>query len=255
MNEVSTTEPLWRQIAAALRGDLEAGRYGPGDRLPSETALAARFGVNRHTLRRALKALAEEGRLHIRRGAGAFVTAERLDYAIGPRVRFSATLADLGREPGRRLLRLETVRAGATEAAALDLRPGAPVVVAEAVAEADGTPLVYAESVFPQAGLPGLAAALAAEPSITAALRKAGVADYLRLWTRVGAVLPGPVKAGHLRMAPNRPCLETESVNADLAGRPVEYGRAWFCADRVQLRIDRDSFPEETEESADDRDS
>ena len=49
-----TPDPLWRTIHDSLRGDIAAGRYRPGDKLPTEAALAARFCVNRHTVRRAL---------------------------------------------------------------------------------------------------------------------------------------------------------------------------------------------------------
>jgi DNA-binding GntR family transcriptional regulator len=58
----------------ALAADIAAGRHAPGERLPSEAQLAQRFGVNRHTVRRALAALAEDGLVQARRGAGVFVT-------------------------------------------------------------------------------------------------------------------------------------------------------------------------------------
>jgi len=48
--------PIWTAIAHSLRSDIAAGVYGPDDKLPTESALAARFGVNRHTVRHAIKA-------------------------------------------------------------------------------------------------------------------------------------------------------------------------------------------------------
>ena len=102
-----TTATLWQGIHDTLAGEIGAARYAPGAKLPTEAELARRFGVNRHTVRRALAALAEAGRIHVRRGAGAFVTQARLDYAIGPRTRFSQNLADAGHTPERTLLRIE----------------------------------------------------------------------------------------------------------------------------------------------------
>jgi GntR family transcriptional regulator, phosphonate transport system regulatory protein len=67
-------EALWSAIAATLTTEVSSGHYRPGDKLPTEAALAARFGVNRHTVRHALAALAEWGLVHSRRGAGVFVT-------------------------------------------------------------------------------------------------------------------------------------------------------------------------------------
>lgn len=61
-------EAIWTSIAATLTGEVAEGLYGPGDRLPTESELALRFGVNRHTVRRALAALAEAGLVHARGG-------------------------------------------------------------------------------------------------------------------------------------------------------------------------------------------
>ncbi len=69
--------PIWKSIHDSLQHDIAGRRYMPGDKLPTEAALAQRFGVNRHTIRRALGALADEGVVHSRRGAGFFVSHDR----------------------------------------------------------------------------------------------------------------------------------------------------------------------------------
>ena len=56
---------LWRQIVQEIAGDIATGRFRGGDKLPTEPELAERFKVNRHTLRRAMAALAEEGLVRI----------------------------------------------------------------------------------------------------------------------------------------------------------------------------------------------
>ncbi|HEX7200561.1 MAG TPA: GntR family transcriptional regulator, partial [Dongiaceae bacterium] len=64
---------LWRQIAESLSADVKAGRVKPGERLATELELAERFAVNRHTVRRAMAALADQGLLRIDQGRGTFV--------------------------------------------------------------------------------------------------------------------------------------------------------------------------------------
>ena len=86
----------WQAIAARLRDDILAGRVAPGERLPNETALAGRFGVNRHTLRQAVQALVREGHLNVRQGSGTFVRELVLDYALQRRTRLSENLARMG---------------------------------------------------------------------------------------------------------------------------------------------------------------
>ena len=117
-------ETLWTAISATLRDDIAGGVYVPGARLPTEAELSARFGVNRHTVRRALADLSALGLVQSRRGAGVFVMARPTDYRLGRRVRFHQNVADSGQTPSRRFNRLETCPAGEEEAEALGLAKG-----------------------------------------------------------------------------------------------------------------------------------
>jgi GntR family phosphonate transport system transcriptional regulator len=242
-SRLSGDAPLWRQIHAALSRDIADGRWPAGTHLPSEADLARRFGVNRHTLRRAMAQLREAGAIHVRRGAGAVVTEGRIDYRLGPRTRFSANLTAAGRIPGRRLLRLETIAASRAEALALDLAPGDPVHVAETLAEADGVPVIHSVMTFP-GRLSALPGALAAGAGVTEALAACGIADYTRAWTRLSAGRPGALVARHLMMADGAAGLFTESVSRAEDGRSVEYGRSWFCTDRMSVIAGEGSPPD-----------
>jgi GntR family transcriptional regulator, phosphonate transport system regulatory protein len=230
--------PLWTALLQTLEADIAAGRYPPGARLPSEADLAARFGVNRHTVRRALAALAEAGIVHARRGAGVFVLGRLTDYPLGRRTRLTQNLAAAGQRAERNTLRLETLPADPAEAEALRLRPAAPVHVWEGVSMADGTPLSLFRASFDAARFPDLPQALRRLNSVTAALAEAGVTDYTRASTRLTAVTADPVRARHLLLPPGAPLLRTVAINVDAAGRPLEYGRTWFAGDRVQIVVE-----------------
>lgn len=230
--------PIWKTIADTIGAEIARGHYRPGERLPTEADLAARFGVNRHTVRHALKALVAAGTVVTRRGAGAFVARRpAADYPIGRRVRFHQNIAALGRTPSRRILRRETRHADAQEAAALGIAEGAAVHVVEGLSLADDEPVAAFRSVFPAARLPGLLDAVAAAHSITAALRAVGVADYTRASTRVTALVATATLARQLDLSEGAPILRTEAVNTDAAGAPVEYGTTWFAGDRVTLTV------------------
>lgn len=229
--------PIWKSIHDSLRHDIAGGRYGPGAKLPTEAALARRFGVNRHTVRRALRQLAQDGIVHARRGAGVFVTRNQTDYPIGKRVRFHQNLRAAGRLPAKEILTMETRAAGPDEAAALALDPGAHVHVYEGLSLADGQPVALFRSVFPAARFPGLPEALCRMRSVTEALKEQGVDDYTRAWTRLNAKLATPTQALHLQCREGDPLLRTISLSIDAQNRPVEYGRTWFSGDRVTLTI------------------
>jgi len=239
---MTVTAPLWRQIEQTLTAEIGEGRYPPGSRLPSEADLARRFGVNRHTVRRAQAAMQDAGLVMARRGAGVYVTGTQLSYRLGRRTRFTQNLAEIGRIGSRTILRLETLPAGAAEAAALGLAPGAMVHVLEDVGAADGVPIAYARSVLPAAALPGFAAAMRRTGSITAALAAAGIADYRRRATRLRADRASGEMARHLRLPEGAPVLRTDSLNETPDGRAIEHGRTWFASDRVELVIDDESF-------------
>jgi len=70
----ASTQPLFVQVATAVRGEIEAGRAQPGDRLPPARALADSLGVNVHTVLHAYQDLRDEGLVDLRRGRGAVVT-------------------------------------------------------------------------------------------------------------------------------------------------------------------------------------
>lgn len=229
---------VWTAIAETLRADIAAARYPVGARLPTEAALAARFGHNRHTIRRALAALQGEGLVVSRQGAGVFVRGRPLDYRIGLRTRFSQNLADVGQTPAREILRLETLPAGAAEAAALEIPPAALVHTLETVGRADGQPTTLGHSVFPAARFPGLPDALRATGSVTQALALEGLPDYTRASTRLSAERANTLQARHLAIAEGAPLLLAVSLNIDPAGRPVEHGRTWFAGDRVHLIVE-----------------
>jgi GntR family transcriptional regulator len=67
------TEPKYRRIATELRQAIDAGDYRPGDRLPGENDLMARYDIARMTARQALGVLVQEGVAVARRGSGVFV--------------------------------------------------------------------------------------------------------------------------------------------------------------------------------------
>lgn len=229
-----TDQPLWRQIAEAIAADLP---QGVGTRLPTEAAYAARFGVNRHTVRRALADLVDRGLVHTRRGAGAFVAARPTEYPLTRRMRFHEALSATGRVPGRRILSAATHPASAPEAAALGLSEGAPVLRVEGLSLSDGVPIGHFRSAFPQDRLPGMAAALASGLGITAALAACGVPDHLRAWTRLSARPADAILAGHLAVRRGDALLRSEALNTDPQGRAVEYAEGHFAGERVTLLV------------------
>ncbi len=229
---------IWRQIAEQVKADIEAGTFSPGSRLPAEPALAKRFGVNRHTVRRALDELARAGLLRVEQGRGTFVTEDVLEYMIGSRTRFTEWIRRHNKEPSGRLLQLGVINADRAVADSLGIIPGEKVVLLERLGLADGIPVSLARHHFPAGRLPGMLESLRGPGGITEALRRVGVADYLRQVTRVSARLADAREAELLCIPRSRPLLLTEAVNVDRSGLVIEYGAARYPTPRVQLVVE-----------------
>jgi GntR family phosphonate transport system transcriptional regulator len=226
---------LWRQIVGHIRRDIDSGALPPGGRLPTEAELSHQFGVNRHTVRRALEELSRGGVVRVEQGRGSFVAEDVLDYAVEPRTRFSEWIRRHNKEPSGRVLDLKETTADARIAAGLGVRPGSRIVLLERLGLADDRPVSLTSHCFPATRLPGILAALRATPRITDALQAVGVADYMRQVTRVTARLPSPEEADLLRTGRSRPLLVAENTNVDRGGTVVEFATGRYPTPRVQI--------------------
>jgi GntR family transcriptional regulator, phosphonate transport system regulatory protein len=227
----------WRRIADTLAREIRDRCYADSGRLPSEGELAARFGVNRHTLRQAVKSLQDDGLLRIEQGRGMFVQHELLHYPLARRTRFSENLQRQHLLPGKQLLAAREQPASERVARELRLAPAEPVLAVEAVYEAGGQPVSLAHAWYPARRFPGLLAALQADASTTEVLRRFGVEDYVRAESRITTQMPSEAVARLLRQPVLRPLLCVEGVDHDLQGRPIKFGETFFSGDRVQLCV------------------
>jgi GntR family phosphonate transport system transcriptional regulator len=228
----------WRQIADALEGAIRDGTLAPGDRLPAEERLAARWAVNRHTVRRAVAALAGKGLVRATQGRGTFVERRPLPYVIGPRTRFSETIARGGHEAGGELIASAVEPAPAGVAARLALAAGAPVLRIDHRRLIDGAPATVGRTHLPLPRFAGLDRAYARTGSMSAALAACGVGDYRRRTTVIAARPAEADEAARLDLAPGRVVFVVEGTDVDAEGRPVLTTVALFPADRFELRVE-----------------
>ena len=122
---------MWRQIVARLQGDIATGGLKPGTQLPTEAGVSAQFGVNRHTVRRALEELSRDGLVRVEQGRGSFVAEDVLDYNVEARTRFSEWIRKHNKEPSGIVRQLREITADQRVTAGLGVRSGSRVVVLE----------------------------------------------------------------------------------------------------------------------------
>jgi GntR family transcriptional regulator len=220
-------KPLYLQIKDLLVESLAAGEWSPGEAIPSELDLAARYGVSQGTVRKAIDALAADNLVVRRQGKGTFV-ATHTEEAQST-FRFLRVRADDGHDeyPASRLVDVKRGKAVADVARLLDLRPGEPVLMIRRVLEWTGKPVVLDEITLPAALFRGLARAkLEAYPgSMYGFFETRFGVRMLNAQERLKAV-PADAAAAHiLGVAPGSPLLAVERVAFTFGGRPVEFRR------------------------------
>lgn len=227
---------LWRQIEEALVADISAQRIK--GRLPNELALAERFSVNRHTIRRAVQGLEGRGLVAIEQGRGTFVREDVIDYRLGRRTRFSHSLARQHRTGSSRVLNARHEKPSDEIRRALQLGATDKVLHVDVLDMADGSVIGVCDQYYPLPRFAGFEKAYAASETTAQALETFGVTGFQRLLTRVSAHMPDAATAAALEQPRSRPVLRVESLYGDGAGLPVEYSVTRFPADSVQLVFD-----------------
>ena len=230
---------VWRQIGELLAADIRKKLYAPGEQLPPEPELAARYGVNRHTIRRAMGELEQGGLVRIEQGRGTFVQEHAIDYAIGKRTRFSENLRRQGLPAHLEFLGKQVLR-HADAAAQLNLPRSADLLRVQMLGKSGARVVDVSEHYFDARRFPDLAEKLDALGSVSKAYAAYGIADYTRKWSRITAAIPDPDVARLLGQPKTRPILQVEALNVDEKQAPLQYSVTRFGGDFVQLVVSDD---------------
>jgi DNA-binding GntR family transcriptional regulator len=237
--------PLYRQLESDLLERMDSGELGPGDRLPPETELARRWGVNRLTVRQAIGELARAGRVTVRRGSGTFVAHRPLLIEIDlpplPMTEAertsSAAFAAQDHDPFTEVVLAVTDDEGRVE----ELGPD-PLIRIESVHVTDEgrIPVILSRYWVPAHLFPDLATSLEPGGPVYAALRQDHMTRLRYGWRSLSAVAATADEADLLDVPPGSPLILREGVNVDEAGIPVVFLSRRMRGDRFKyvLRYD-----------------
>ena len=232
---------VYSQIGERLAAEIRA-HYRAGQRLPAEHELAARFAVNRHTVRHAIDGLVAAGLIERRRGLGTFVLDQPIAYPVHAQARFTENVEALGRAHDSRVIHTATIPAEPGVAERLGLRTGHTVFWLETMRMVENTPFTVISHFLPAERFPDLLAAYDGG-SLHATLQRRYGVTLRRALTLVSALLPQGDDASHLLVPRGTPVLRLKTVNVDPAGVPVEYAIARARADRIELHLDHGGSP------------
>ena len=224
--------PLYEQIKILLTNSLVAGEWKPGEAIPSEMELAARYRVSQGTVRKAVEELASESILMRRQGKGTFV-ASHSEPAY--QYRFLRLQPDSGDRvhPVNLFFGLERGHAGAEVARALGLSEGAAVTSFKRVMSFAGRPVVLDAIAFEAARFPGFTLAELEEfhGSVYSFYETVFGVRMIRARENVRAMAADSVAAAHLKVAAGTPLLQVDRIAYTYGDQPVEWRRG-LCVTR-----------------------
>lgn len=230
--------PLYHQLEDAILADVRAGRWKPGDRLPTEDEWGRRFRVSKITVRQALADLAHRGYVRREQGRGTFL--QQPPFEEGPRelTSFSDEMRGHGLAPASAVIEQGVVPATSDIAAKLSIAATAPVFRLRRLRLADGTPMGLQTAYLPLALVPGvdrlsfIGSSLYQVLADRYALRAAGARE-----THQAVLITGD-DAKLLRVPAGSPGLTAERLTTLPDGIPLEYVRSIMRGDRYRIVLD-----------------
>ncbi len=218
--------PLYQQLHRALRQAIANKQLAPDEALPPERDMAQDLGVSRITVRKALDALADEGLVTRRQGAGTFVAA-RVEKSFSKLSSFTEDMLARGRVPHSAWLRRSDGAVTPEEAMILGLSPATPIYRFSRIRFADDSPMALEFSTIPGFCLPSKEAV---ETSLYEALERHGYRP-VRALQRLRAVLFAEEQSRLLGVAEGSAGLLIERRGFLRDGRAVEFTQSYYRGD------------------------
>jgi len=240
--KVPSFSPLYQQIKALILQSLKAGEWKPGEIIPSEFELAARFHVSQGTVRKAVDELSQEHLLLRRQGKGTFVAThseQKFQYRFLKLVP-NAENTVLSGPAQRTILWCKKAKANPDIAKSLQLPPGCSILQIRRILSFGCVPTILEDMILPGDAFKGLSAEeLQNHQGPTYALfeRTYGV-RMVRAQEKITAVHPSPEDAQMLNINDNTPLLQVERVALTYQDKPMEIRRALYKTEHHHYRND-----------------
>jgi GntR family transcriptional regulator len=222
--------PLYQQIKTLITHGLQGGEWRPGEAIPSEMELAARYKVSQGTVRKAIDELATENLLVRRQGKGTFVTTHAEEHVQYRFLRLAPDDGETEVRLERRFIDCRRMRAPGDVARWLDLKAGDAAIQIRRLLLRRDKPIVLDDIWLPGLLFKGLTAERLSDyrgPMYGLFESEFGV-PMIRAEERIRAVAADEAAAEWLAVSSGTPLLSVERVSFTYADRPVELRRGLY---------------------------
>lgn len=228
-HESPTFSPLYRQIKALILQALETGEWRPGQAIPSEQELAARFSVSQGTVRKAIDEMAAENLLVRKQGKGTYVASHNDPRALFRFLRLVPVDGDLS-SPQSIPLDCWRAKAGQEASRMLAIEPGAPIIIVRRLLKFANKPVVIDEIYLPGELFQGLSAETLQgwHGSLYSLFESRFGVRMIRAQERIRAVAADRGASEALKVSEGTPLLSVERVTYTYGDKPVEWRRGLY---------------------------
>lgn len=226
--------PLYYQIKERLLEELPA----PGEQLPTEHDLTARFGVSRMTVVQALRELEQEGVINRIQGKGTFVAPRRFEQRLAQFRGFTEEMQARGLVPTTKLLSLDPVVPLTRVARELDLAPGETVWKVARLRLAGDEPLAVQTAYLPVRLFPDLRADMLGGSLYSLLKARYGLLPLRASEMYEAAVSTADQISRLLGVGPGSPILQAIRITYGSDDTPFEYVSSQIRGDRYTLHVD-----------------
>lgn len=227
--------PLYIQIADRLVSQIESGELAPGDRLPAERELSENLGVNRMTLRRALRVLESQGLVLRKHGIGTFIGEPKIDRQMDVVFRFTRRMQNRGYTPGTQVISLDETLVDAALSRQMAVPVSSPAYKILRLRSINHEPVMIESYIIPVRRFPGLDRYDLESRSVYEVMETEYGVQITRAQQSFEPVVASSFEAELLKIRVGAALMLEKRISYDQDNRPVEYGKDRYRGDRFRF--------------------
>lgn len=245
MNEIplsidkNSPTPIYYQLKEQLALLIRNGTFPIDGQLPTELAISEQLGISRGTVRQAINALVNEGRLYRVQGRGTFVSEPATVLHLAQRfASFAEDMREMNIPFTSKVLTAKIIPAEGRLVDKLGLNYGDSVIYLERLGSVNAEPFVLAFSYLPEALCPGLPDKDLTDRPLYEILEGEYGLRLARANRTLEASLADDYEAKLLQVVKGSPIHFMHSLAYLADGRPIEYSRLRFRGDRSRITFE-----------------
>lgn len=231
-------EPIYIRIHNQIKKNIENQVYKVGQRIPAERQLALQFHVSRMTLRQAIKTLEDEGILERRLGSGTYVASQKVQEKMSGVMSFTEIMEANDQIPSSKLISYRITQPSLSERERLNLNEGDKILRMERIRFGDSIPICYEVVTIP-ATLIEKFSKKDISTSLYKTLEEKGGYKLGKVTEYIGASVANENDAKLLEIHKGEAMVTRRQVTQLDNGKPFEYTRAFYVADRFEFTFSR----------------